>query len=75
MDELLVHVLAALGKTQAEFDAEVDEAKKESSTENIGILVAMLIDNSEATGLMVANLLQEIEKLKQEINELKGGAA
>lgn len=75
MEELLDQVLAALGKTHAEFEAEVEEAKKESSTENIGLLVSMLIDNSEATGLMVANLLQEIEQLKQEIKELKGGAA
>lgn len=72
MDELLELVLSTLGKTRAEFEAEVEVAKKESSVENIGNLLAILMQNADFTANIISKLIQEVDMLKERIAELEG---
>ncbi|PAD69952.1 hypothetical protein CHH83_05980 [Bacillus sp. 7586-K] len=72
MEELLDLVLKTLGKTQAQFEAEVEEAKKESSIENIANLMAILMQNADFTANIISTLIQEVAMLKDRIAELEG---
>jgi hypothetical protein len=73
MDELLQRVLAKLGKTQEDFDNDVESLKAQSNSEMMANLIAMLMQNADLTGQMVGDLIQENADLKARIEALEGG--
>lgn len=74
MEELLEKVLSELGKSKAEFEEDVEKAKKESSIENIANLMAILMQNADFTANIISTLIQEVAMLKDRIAELEGSS-
>lgn len=72
-EELIDQTLKKIGKTRAEFDQEVEEIKKNSSTEIIGNLLTIVMQSMDATATMLSLLMQKQIELQNEIETLKGG--
>lgn len=75
MEELLERVLQQLGKSRAEFDNEVEQARQQSNPEMMANLIAMMMQNGEFTAMMIADLIQQVADLQTKIEKLEGGAA
>jgi len=73
MDELLQRVLQQLGKTPEEFDQDVEEMRKQSNSEMMANLLAMMMQNAEFTAMMLSTLMVENEDLKSRVEQLEGG--
>jgi len=73
MDELLQRVLQQLGKTPEEFDQDVEEMRKQSNSEMMANLIAMLMQNAEFTAMMLSTLMMENADLKSRVEQLEGG--
>jgi len=73
MDELLQRVLQQLGKTPEEFDQDVEEMRKQSNSEMMANLIAMMMQNAEFTAMMLSTLMMENADLKARVENLEGG--
>jgi len=73
MDELLQRVLQQLGKTPEEFDQDVEEMRKQSNSEMMANLLAMMMQNAEFTAMMLSTLMAENADLKSRVENLEGG--
>ena len=73
-NELLKLVLQATGKSQEDFDKEVEEAKGSTSVEIMGNLMSIMMESMDATANMLSLVIVQNAQLKKDIQELKGGS-
>jgi phage-related protein len=76
MEELLQRVLQILGKTEEEFNHEVEEVKEKSlvnqNFDSMADVVAFLIVNSDAMAQANAELITRIIDLENKVQQLEG---
>ncbi|ECD6517322.1 hypothetical protein E2329_22930 [Salmonella enterica subsp. enterica] len=72
-EELIDQTLKKIGKTRAEFDQEVEEIKKNSSTEIIGNLLTVVMQSMDATATMLSLIMQQNMEMQAKIEKLEGG--
>lgn len=76
MDELLQRVLQAIGKTESEFNQEVEEIKSQSlanqNQESLADAVTFLIVNADAMAQANAVLIQQNADLQKRVEQLEG---
>jgi phage-related protein len=76
MNELLQRVLQILGKTEEEFNQEVEEVKEKSlvnqNFDSMADVVAFLIVNSDAMAQANAELITRIIDLENKVQQLEG---
>jgi len=75
LEELLGEVLAATGKSRADFDKEVENLKGESPVEAMGNVLSLIMMNQEMTAEMLSSLMVQNAALQDQVNELQGGQA
>ena len=73
-NELLKLVLQATGKSQEDFDKEVEKAKGSTSVEIMGNLMSIMLESMDATANMLSLVIVQNAQLKKDIQELKGGS-
>ncbi|MEJ9151066.1 hypothetical protein [Bacillus smithii] len=78
MEELLQRVLQILGKTEEEFNREVEELKEKSlinqDVSSLSDVAAFLIVNSDAMAQANAELIAKVADLEQRLSQMEGNA-
>jgi hypothetical protein len=72
-EELIEKTLKDLGKTRAEFERRVEEAKPNTSTEVIGNLLTVVMQSMDATATMLSLIMQQNMEMQAKIEKLEGG--
>lgn len=75
MDEILEEYRKKLGISKEQHEQTLQELQKSSNAENMGNLMAMIMQNSDMTANMVASLMAENAALKDRVAALEGGAS
>lgn len=72
-NELLKLALQATGKSEEDFNKEVEKVKGNSSVEVMGNLMAIMMESMDATANMLSLIMMQNASLEAEITALKGG--
>jgi len=72
-NELLKLVLQATGKSEEDFNKEVEKVKGSSSVEVMGNLMSIMMESMNATANMLSLVMMQNASLQGEIEALKGG--
>lgn len=73
-NELLKLVLQATGKSEEDFNKEVEQVKGTSSVEVMGNLMAIMMESMNATADMLSLVMMQNASLQEEVEALKGGS-